>query len=242
MLDEQSDSMRQNGATVFPLLAGVLAAMGMAGAAQAHGVDRPALDVQVGVASEYTGKGMGKSDGEPSINGSVEVSSGAFYANVAASTAKLSQGSDAEIVSAVGWRPKAAGYSFDFSVMNRDLPGSRAGIDANYWEYQADASRKLGPVTTRMRINYTPDGFAATREAWWIELQGAVSVGPKTRASAAIADRTADGGAEYAAWNVGVKHKLTDKLSADLRWYDTDSHSLGDNYDGRLVAALTFAL
>ena len=32
------------------------------------------------------------------------------------------------------------------------------------------------------------------------------------------------------------------KLALDLRWYDTDSHALGENYDGRLVGALTFAL
>lgn len=241
MLFKKNGNGRQNGAChissiVGPVAAG-LAGLMAAGTAQAH-----AIDAQLGVASEYIGKGLGKSAGDPSVNGSVEVSSGAFYANVFASTAKLSQGSDAEIVSAIGWRPEAAGYKFDLSVVNRDLPGTRAGVDANYWEYQADASRKIGPVNTRLRVNYTPDGFAATKEAWWVELQGTVSVGPKTRASAAIADRTADGGAEYAAWNLGVKHKLTDKLALDVRWYDTDSHALGENYDGRLVGALTFAL
>ncbi len=238
---ELSTLKRQNGAIFIPLLAGVAALMS-AGAVQAHAIAAPDFSAQVGVASEYVGKGLGKSAGDPRVNGSVEVSTGAFYANVFVSTAKLSQGSDSEIVSAVGWRPEAAGYKFDLSVVNRDLPGTRAGVDANYWEYQADASRKIGPVSTRLRVNYTPDGFAATKEAWWVELQGTVSVGPKTKASVAIADRTADGGAEYAAWNVGVKHKLTEKLALDLRWYDTDSHALGENYDGRLVGALTFAL
>ena len=238
---EQRCVTRQNGAAIIPLIAGFAVAMG-AGAVQAQSIQPPEFEAQIGVASQYVGKGLGKSAGDPSFNGSVEASSGDFYASVFVSSAKLSQGSDAEIVSAIGWRPEAAGYKFDFSVVNRDLPGTRAGVDANYWEYQADASRKIGPVSTRLRVNYTPDGFAATKEAWWIEVQGTVSVGPKTKASAAIADRTADGGAEYAAWNVGVKHKLTEKLALDLRWYDTDSHALGKNYDGRLVGALTFAL
>ncbi|MGH7028564.1 TorF family putative porin [Brevundimonas sp.] len=237
MLVEQSNVKRQNGAAFIPLLAGLAAAIGFSGVAQAH-----AFDAQIGVASQYVGKGIGKSAGDPSVNGSVGVSQGDFYANVFVSTAKLSQGSDSEIVSTLGWRPKAAGYSFDFAVQNRDLPGTRAGVDANFWEYQADASRMIGPVNTRVRVTYSPDSFAATKEAWWVELQGTVSVGPKTKASASIADRTADGGAEYAAWNVGVKHKLTDKLALDVRWYDTDSHALGENYDGRLVGALTFAL
>jgi hypothetical protein len=38
-----------------------------------------------------------------------------------------------------------------------------------------------------------------------------------------------------------VKQKLTDAVSADLRWYDTDEHDLGEPYEGRLVGALTFA-
>ncbi|MGH7019276.1 MAG: TorF family putative porin [Brevundimonas sp.] len=238
---EQRCVTRQNGVAIIPLLAGLAVAMG-ASAVQAHSIQAPDFSAQVGVASEYVGKGLGKSAGDPAVNGTLELSSGAFYASVFASTAKLSQGSDAEIISTIGWRPEAAGFKFDVAALNRDLPGTRAGVDANYWEYQADASRKLGPVNTRLRVNYTPDGFAATKEAWWVEVQGTVSVGPKTKASIAIADRTADGGAEYAAWNVGVKHKLTEKLSADLRWYDTDSHALGENYDGRLVGALTFAL
>ena len=238
---EQRCVKRQNGAAIIPLIAGLAAAVGFTSAAQAQSFDALEFDAQIGVASQYIGKGLGKSAGDPSVNGSVEVSSGAFYASFFATTAKLTQGSDAEIVSVIGWRPEAAGYKFDLSVVNRDLPGTRDGVDANFWEYQADASRKLGPVSTRLRVNYTPDGFAGTKEAWWVELQGTVSVGPKTKASAAIADRTADGGAEYAAWNVGVKHKLTDKLAADLRWYDTDSHALGENYDGRLVGALTYA-
>jgi uncharacterized protein (TIGR02001 family) len=194
---------------------------------------------QIGVATQYVGKGVGKSAEDPSVFGSAEVSSGAFYASVFASTAELSQGSDAEIISAIGYRPEVAGFDLDLAVINRDLPGTRAGVDGNYMEYQADVSRKLGPISTRLRFNYTPDGFAATQEAWWIEAQGAVALHENTKASAAIASRTANGGAEYVAWNAGVKHKLTDRVALDVRWFDTDGHSYGEAYEGRLVGALS---
>ena len=200
------------------------------------------IDWQVGVASEYVGKGLGKSNGEPSVFGSVEASTGQVYASVFASTAELSQGSDSEIISTIGWRPTVGDVKLDLAVLNRDLPGTRAGVDSNYFEYQADASRAFGRVSTRLRVNYTPDGFSATREAWWIELQGSTALDSKTKASIAIADRSADGGAEYVAWNAGVKRKLTDHISLDVRWYDTDGHSYGDAYEGRLVAALSFSL
>lgn len=198
------------------------------------------LGGQVGVATEYMGKGLSKSAGDPSANLTLEATAKAFYGSVFVSTADLAQGSDAEIITTVGWRPKAAGFAFDLSVINRDLPGTRAGVDANYWEYQADVARTLGPVAARLRVNYTPDGFAATREAWWIEAQGAVPLGARTKASAAFAVRSADGGADYNAWNIGVKHNLNAHWAADVRWYDTDSHNLGASYDGRAVAALSF--
>lgn len=204
----------------------------------AHAQD---IEGQVGVASQYVGKGLGKSAGDPSVFGSIEVSQGDFYGSVFVSSAKLSQGSDSEIVSAIGYRPSAAGFDFDLSVVNRDLPGTRAGVDANYWEYQADVSRRFGPVKGRFRVNYTPDGFAATREAWWIEAQASMALDDKTKLSVAVADRTADGGAEYAAWNIGAKRELTERIALDVRWYDTDSHALGENYDGRLVGALSFS-
>ena len=196
---------------------------------------------ELGVASQYIGKGLGKSDGDIAPFAKVEAALGQAYASVLVSDAAGAQGYDMEIVSTLGWRPKAAGFAFDLGVLNRDLPGSRAGVDADYWEYQADAARKLGPVATRLRINYSPDGFAATRAAWWLELQGAVAVSTATKVSAAVANRMADGGVDYNAWNLGAKHRLTDAVALDLRWYDTDRHSAGEPYEGRLVASAAYS-
>lgn len=227
-------AVRRNGAL---LIAAVAAVFLIAGPAAAD----PEFEGQVGVASEYVGKGLGKSNGEVAWSGQFEVSEGDFHASVFASTAELSQGSDSEIITTVGWAPEVAGFQLDLAVLNRDLPGTKAGVDSNYWEYQADISRSVGPVSGRFRVNYTPDGFAGTEEAWWVEAQAAYKISGKTKASAAVATRRAHGGADYTAWNVGVKQKLTDAVSLDVRWYDTDEHDLGDSYDGRLVAALTFA-
>lgn len=200
------------------------------------------IDWQVGVASEYVGKGLAKSNGDPSIFGSAEIGLGQAYASVFASSAELSQGAHAEIITTIGWRPTVGAVKLDLAVLNRDLPGNRPGVDSNYYEFQADAVQSFGPVSTRLRVNYTPDGYAATKEAWWIELQGSMALDSATRASVAIADRSADGGADYLAWNVGVKRKLTDQFALDVRWYDTDSHSFGESYEGRLVASLSFSL
>lgn len=236
MSANQGFGLRQNGALCIAIAAALSLA---AGAAQAQ--ERVTFDTTVGVASEYVGKGLGKSDGEPAVSGTVEASWGEFRASVFASTAKVSQGSDSEIITTVGWGREVAGFDLDLSVQNRDLPGARLGVDENYFEYQADVGRKFGRVSTRLRINYTDDGFAGTREAWWTELQGGTALTSSDKLTVAVASRRAHGGADYTAWNAGVKHKFNDHIALDVRWYDTNQHDLGDNYEGRLVGALTYA-
>jgi uncharacterized protein (TIGR02001 family) len=233
--------MRKNRKMRFPklktLALAVLAAAGLtAGAASAQDLD---FSGQVGVASEYMGKGIGKSDG-PSINGKVGVEFGNAYASVFVSSADLSSGAHAEIVSVVGYTLDVGEFDVDLSVVNRDQQGARPGFDGNFWEYEATVGRKIGPVSTKLKVNYTPDGSGNTREAWWIEATAAINLNDATQLSAGVGDRTADGGAEYTAWNVGVRRKLTNQVSLDVRYYDTDQHVRGDAYDARVVAALSF--
>jgi len=218
------------------IVACAAAVLFMSGAAHAQ-----SFGGEVGVASEYVGKGLGKSDGEVAPFAKAEVGFGDAYANVFVSKAAGSQGFDSEIITMAGWRPQAQGFTFDLGVMNRELHGSALGVDENYWEFQADASRKVGPVSTRFRVNYSPDGFAATKEAWWLEAQGSLALTARTRLSAAVANRMADGGADYNAWNVGVKQKIVDAVSLDLRWYDTDGHARGEPYEGRFVASAAYS-
>ena len=201
----------------------------------------PAIDwsVEIGAATEYVGKGLGKSDGDPSIFAGVQATHGGFYGKVWASSADLPQGINAEIITSLGYKTRWAGNGLNISVMNRELTGAPDTLDSNYFEVQGDLGRRLGPVNTRLRVNYSPDGFSASEEAWWVELNGSVNVAEATRVSAAFANRASDGGADYNAWNVGATHDLNDNLAVDVRWYDTDAHFRGERYDGRLVAALT---
>lgn len=199
-------------------------------------------DFEVGAASEYVGKGLGKSDGAPSAFGAVSAERGRFYASLWASTAKAFQGGDSEVLTTLGVRPKLGKTKFDFAAVHRTLPGTRPGVDGSWVEWQADAGRSWGSGSARLRANYTDDGYAGTRQAWWTEIQGGWKLDGKSKLTAAVARRTAEGGADYDAWNVGLKRDLTEHATLDLRWFDTDQHRLGPNYDGRLVAALAIKL
>ncbi len=209
-------------------------------ASSAH-AGEPDLSWEVGVATENVAKGLGKSGGDPSVSGAVGASLGSFYAEFSGSTVELGGGADGELVTTVGYAPEFGGFEFDFSAKHKVFTGTVAGYDNRFMEYQADVSRAIGPAGVRLRVNYTPDGSGSTEDAWWVEAQGSYALGSRTRASVAVGERSSETSAEYTAWNVGVKHKLTRQLAADLRWYDTDQHARGDRYEGRLVGALTYA-
>jgi uncharacterized protein (TIGR02001 family) len=197
---------------------------------------------QVGVASEYVGKGLGKSNEDPAVFGSVRWQTNGFYANGFFSQADSSRGADAEVIIAAGYERDFGDWGLDAQVMHRQLTGETNGVDSSYVEFQADLSRDLTDrLSARMRVNYSPDGYGAADTAWWSEAQTTFKLTSKDKLSAAYGLRRVENGTDYDAWNIGVKHKFTPAISGDLRWYDTDGHDLGSRYDGRLVASVSLS-
>jgi uncharacterized protein (TIGR02001 family) len=200
------------------------------------------VDGRVGVASQYTGKGLGKSDEDPAAFVGARWSRGAVYGDLFISQASSSRNADAELIAIVGYEADLAAVSIDTQVLYRETLGETAGVDSGYWEYQADVVRKFSnKVSGRFRVNYSADTYGGAQRAWWIEPQLTVTLTPKDRLSAAYGVRDLDVGSDYSAWNVGVKHKFTPSVAGDLRWFDTDGHDLGERYEGRLVASLTYS-
>jgi len=217
----------------------ILAGVALAATATASQAAEP-LKVQVGAASEYTGKGLGKSDGNTAAFGSVRWNVGkGFYLNAFASEAASSKGADAEVILSGGYEREFGDTSIDVMVMHRKLTGETNGVDSAYWEYQADVSRDFGKrFSGRLRVNYSSEAYGSADEAWWVEAQGSFKITSADKLTVAYAQRRLDRGVEYDAWNIGVKHKFSKAVSGDLRWYDTDGHEFGERYEGRLVAQL----
>lgn len=198
------------------------------------------LSGDVTLASEYISKGAGKSGGDPHASVRLDYGFGdAAYVGAWAGNVKTSQGADSEIHLYVGTEREWAGVGFDFRAMYKTLPGTRDGVQEDHLEFRADAEKGWGPNKLRLRVEFAPDGYAATKEAWWVESQYSRKLTDRLSAVAALGVREQNNSADYTAWNAGLRYAVSDNVGLDLRWFDTDSHRLSENHEGRLVAAAT---
>ena len=130
------------------------------------------------------------------------------------------------------------GNSPAMQAIYKILPGTRSGVQNGHLELRADASKTIGSNAFRLRVEYSPDSYAAVKQAWWIEGQVSRKLTDKLSALAAIGAREQHGGADYTAWNAGLRYTATKQVAIEGRWYDTDSHHLSPNHTGRFVASL----
>ncbi|ADL00430.1 TorF family putative porin [Brevundimonas subvibrioides] len=197
---------------------------------------------QVGIASQYIGKGLGKSDEEPAVFGSVRWSANGFYVSAFESEAASSKGANAEVIATAGYATDIQDWGIDVQVMHRQMIGETNGVDSGYVEFQGDISRDLTDhISARMRVNYSADTYGSGEAAWWSEAQASLKLTSTDKLSIAYGIRRVDNGSDYNAWNIGVKHKFSPAIAGDLRWYDTDEHDLGSRYEGRLVASISYS-
>jgi uncharacterized protein (TIGR02001 family) len=223
-----------------------IVALGLAGAAlacPAVALDDPDnWSVSFGAATDYRSKGLSKTQGDPYAWGQVEWQSDdeQLYVELGAARVKQSFGSELETELRAGFRPEFGGFSFDFNAMYRDYPDANPGADDDYWEFSADASRSIGPVSGRLRVQYSPDNAGASHAFTYVEGRAGYRLTRKLRATAALGHRDTQDSIDYTAWNVGLDYRVDDNVGLDLRWYDTDCDGLSPQYDHALVAAVNF--
>ncbi len=89
---------------------------------------------------------------------------------------------------------------------------------------------------------YSPEFFGKTGKATYYEINAAAPIpNSKFSVSGALGHQQVKGPADYTTWNAGIGFALNDHIGLDLRYWDTDEHSLGKIYDSRVVAGVKAA-
>lgn len=196
----------------------------------------PDPGIEIVLATRGYSKGLAQTDGVQGV-GRVElgfkaVAISAQYKNISSPT------SDGEAAFGVGWRGKAAGFDLGASVNYKRLIELDGQVDPDCWEFIPSLSRRIGPLTARLSVTYSPNDFGGIGESAWMEAGATWKLDGKTNLVAAVGRRERDGASDYTAFNAGVTRTLFKHVSAELRYYDTGRSELGEPFHGRFVAAL----
>lgn len=221
-------------------IGGALAAallVGTASTATAQDVD---IAFNVAATTDYVFRGVSQTNEDPAISGGIDLTAGSFYAGAWASNVDFGDDTDLEVDLYGGFRTEAGGYALDFGVVGYLYGNAPGGADYDYVEFKAAASRAIGPFTGGVALYVSPDFFGADDEATYLELNGAYATTAGWTLSGAVGQQWLDVSDDYGTWNLGAAYALTDNLTFDVRYHDTDIDGLAIAED-RFVATIKAA-
>lgn len=190
------------------------------------------------MASDYVFRGYSQTNEDPTLQGGVDVTIGAFYVGAWASNVDFGDDTDAEVDIYGGYRGEAGGVAFDVGVVGYGYINAPSGADYDYVEFKGAVSRAIGPATIGAAIYWSPDFFGIDEEATYVEANIAFVPAPQWTVSGAIGHQALDVNDDYVTWHAGVAYAFNDNVAIDLRYHDSDVD--GPLSDDRAVAALKF--
>jgi uncharacterized protein (TIGR02001 family) len=191
--------------------------------------------------SDYVFRGISQTDNDPTVQGSINLGYGIFYAGVWASGIDIAPDGELEVDWYGGikptWKSPLGEIGFDFGVIYYTYPGYfDPGVEADYVEFKAGYSLPslfIKNLTTGTTVFYSPEYGGEVGEVWTTESTASYAL-PKVW----VFDPTISGllgwqkgelsdgfnvgfDDEYYYWNAGLTLGV-ENLSFDFRYWDTD--------------------
>ena len=194
----------------------------------------PVPAIEYSIASRGISKGLAQTTG-PQMLARGELGFGKLFLGAYAKNID-SLSVEGEAVAVAGIRTKAGKFDLSASAAWKRSIEPVPGADANALELNASVARKLGPLTPKLSLIWSPDDLGSTGRSLFAEASAAYRLTPTLSASLAAARRERTGGVDYTAWNAGLAWNAHKKITFDLRYYDTDG---GRSYPFRARGVVT---
>ena len=227
--------------TPFAISAALAVSLLAGASATAASAQSGSWKAHMGAGTDNRARDISKSDGEAMVWGRAlwHSEGGAIYAGPAFETLNMG-GSELGYGVMIGARSSFAGFDFDLQSSYKTLLDADAGFDDGTFEFKADAMRAIGPVKTRLRAEYSPDGLGGTEEWSWVSAQVAYPLSRSLTASVEVGYRDQENNIDYTGYNAGVTYAVTPKMGLDVRWHGTDANIPGEQHNDRFVASVTY--
>ncbi len=240
--------------SAFLLASTCLMPLGAAAEDAAHG---PVYDFfaspsgTVAATSDYVFRGITQSDESPALQGAINFGQATGpYIGLWGSNVDFNDGDEAqlELDLSGGYKWVWGPASFDAGLIYYAYPGADSGLDYDYWEGKLAASVPAGPVIFTGSVFVSPDYFAGSNTAVYLNAAATVPVF-KTGITAntsvghqSIDDNAAFGTADYTDWTGGLSYTW-EKFTFNVAYFDTDLSTADcpDGCEGRVVGTITRA-
>ncbi len=248
-------------------MAASLAAAGLFLSAPAHAEDAAetagpiAVSANVAVVSDYRFRGVSLSDGDPALQGGIDVAhESGFYVGTWGST--ISGGSpygELELDIYGGWGGEVAeGVSVDVGLLYYVYPtenevADALGVDTDYFEPYASVSTTLGPVGATLGVAYAFDQNALGDEDnlyLYTDFEAGIPNTPVTLTAhlgytdgvfATDLDGLGNPSNSFD-WGLGASYAITDSLSIGVNYVDTEGPSIEDFTDAGIFFTLGYSM
>lgn len=196
----------------------------------------PGPGIEINISSQGMSKGLRQTDG-PQILVRPEIAFGPVFVGIYAKNVSLPT-SDGETGATFGLRTRGGGFELSASATWKLAVAPTGGSDDQALELTAAAARRIGPLTPRVSLTWSPDEIGSMGRSTFAEAGLSYRLAAGATVSAAIDRRERDGAPDYTAFNAGGSYTLAEHFTLDLRWYDTDRSGVGAIYRRRLVGSV----
>lgn len=208
----------------YTACATALALLASAGAASAQEIT---WSPSFGVTSDYVFRGITQSDEGIALQAGIEAGFGGFYAGVWGSTVEFGDGTQAEYNLYGGYSVESAGFEWDFGFVSYIYDGDPVGAGYDFVEFSVAASRAIGPASFGAAVHYSPN--FSEDDAVYLELNAGYALIDNLSFSGAVGHQYLAVGDDYLTWNLGATYDLSENLSLDVRYHDTDLNTPATN-------------
>jgi len=198
----------------------------------------PQFTYSVTAASDYIFRGVSQTENNPAVFGAARVTDDQFYAGAGIENVDFHNSTNAEYDLSGGWTPVVEGFRLDLGVIRYGYIDEPVHTHIDTVDFKGVVLHDFGPATFAIAVYYTPNFFGAGRDGIYVEGRGTYKITDSLSASGALGRQTVDGGIDHTTWNAGLNYTVTNNISIDARYYDTDEHSLGSVYGSHFVAAI----
>jgi len=244
--NEGTTTMITRTGTVAKSIAGAMALAFLAGPAAAGGLkDDPApggrmlaWSASFALTNDYVFRGITQSAERPAVQATLDVTYGMLYAGAFVSNVDFGGNlAVAELTFIAGVKPVVGPVSFDFGVIYYTYPGANDASNAELDFVELKAAASVAPWkggTVGVAAFWTPEHTGETGDVWTLEgtiaqeLPSIHGIGVSFSALVGyqhgndISYFNALGTDDYMYWNAGLTFAFHERLSVDLRYWDSD--------------------